>query len=217
MAHAVWDAAHDRVALWGGIGMNLGSCCGLLPELWTFDGTTWTDTGDGAPLQAFDAATYDPHRKALLSYGGERIPDWTRTMSEHQDGGPWVPVAEPGPEGEHPAMAFHALFRRTMVVVDDETWAYGYGPVREQCTGLDGDGDGLVGCDDPDCWGFCTPECPPDATCPVDADGCGDGVCSPWLESPRLCPADCGDPAPLCGDHFCDPGESVADCPGDCG
>jgi cysteine-rich repeat protein len=37
----------------------------------------------------------------------------------------------------------------------------------EDCTGsADLDGDGLVGCDDPDCWTQCHPACPPLTTCP---------------------------------------------------
>lgn len=30
-----------------------------------------------------------------------------------------------------------------------------------------------------------------------------------------LCPQDC-DPDPVCGDFFCDPGETRISCPGDC-
>lgn len=38
---------------------------------------------------------------------------------------------------------------------------------EEDCSGgSDVDGDGLVGCDDPDCFWTCTPACPPFATCP---------------------------------------------------
>jgi len=56
---------------------------------------------------------------------------------------------------------------------------------------LDGDGDGLIGCADPDCWGYCTPECPPGAVCSPTAARCGDGACNPSLENGQLCPADC--------------------------
>jgi hypothetical protein len=73
---------------------------------------------------------------------------------------------------------------------------------REACdTGFDGDGDGQIGCADPDCDALCAP--------------CGDGVCSAF-ESCALCPADCGT-CQLCGDRRCDPGETCASCPGDCG
>jgi len=37
----------------------------------------------------------------------------------------------------------------------------------ETCApGVDADGDGLAGCDDPDCWWACHPACPYAATCP---------------------------------------------------
>jgi len=37
---------------------------------------------------------------------------------------------------------------------------------EETCDGVhDGDGDGLVGCADPDCWWSCTPACPPGVSC----------------------------------------------------
>ena len=87
---------------------------------------------------------------------------------------------------------------------------------HEVCdSGFDVDGDGLIGCADPDCWGSCTPLCPPDASCDPAAPHCGDGTCGP-IESCRLCPQDCGTCAPICGDTFCDPGETITSCPGDC-
>jgi hypothetical protein len=87
----------------------------------------------------------------------------------------------------------------------------------ESCRfGRDTDGDGLIGCDDPDCWAYCTPSCPPGAPCDPTAPHCGDGVCNQHLETYRLCPQDCGAPAPVCGDFFCDPGETATSCPGDC-
>ena len=37
----------------------------------------------------------------------------------------------------------------------------------ESCVaGEDADGDGLVGCDDPDCWWKCHPACPYATACP---------------------------------------------------
>jgi hypothetical protein len=88
--------------------------------------------------------------------------------------------------------------------------------------GFDGDGDGLIGCDDPDCWGRCTPLCPPDSTpdwpddCDTALPHCGDGVCNPNLETQRLCPGDCGPPPEICGDFICEGAEDETSCPGDC-
>jgi hypothetical protein len=39
---------------------------------------------------------------------------------------------------------------------------------------------------------------------------------APALESCRLCPQDCGACAGVCGDFFCDAGETATSCPGDC-
>jgi hypothetical protein len=79
--------------------------------------------------------------------------------------------------------------------------------------GHDTDGDSLVGCDDPDCWGYCEPWCLPGTSCDPALASCGDGTCQS-LENGRLCPADCALPAALCGDLRCDPTETA--CPGDC-
>jgi hypothetical protein len=87
------------------------------------------------------------------------------------------------------------------------------------------DGDGLVACDDPDCWPACAPTCPPvladagtcDPTDPATLSGphCGDGACATW-EGPRLCPSDCATAPPMCGDAWCDDGETDVSCPADC-
>src|SRR5436190_22577764 len=45
-----------------------------------------------------------------------------------------------------------------------ETWFYQYQTLAavEACvSGLDGDDDGLNGCADPDCFGYCSPLCSP--------------------------------------------------------
>ncbi|MCA9621414.1 MAG: hypothetical protein KC731_20475, partial [Myxococcales bacterium] len=96
--------------------------------------------------------------------------------------------------------------------------------VYELCTdGVDGDEDGLVDCDDPDCDaepaclcgnGVCDMEAGEPTTCPLDCPmGCGDGVCA-GPETPALCPADCPDP---CGDGVCDPAtENQQNCLADC-
>ncbi|MDY0003374.1 MAG: hypothetical protein RBU30_18895, partial [Polyangia bacterium] len=103
----------------------------------------------------------------------------------------------------------------------DETWTLRWDSARslESCLGLDSDGDGLAGCDDPDCFGRCDPLCAPFlAACDPSRPRCGDGLCQEALETCRLCPVDCGPCPAQCGDLHCDAstGESAASCPGDC-
>ena len=81
--------------------------------------------------------------------------------------------------------------------------------------GSDVDADGLVGCADPDCWGYCTPLCPPDTSCDPSAARCGDGTCGP-VEDCRVCPGDCGACTSICGDFLCEVAETAMSCPGDC-
>ena len=86
----------------------------------------------------------------------------------------------------------------------------------ETCaSGLDGDGDGLVACEDPDCVAYCTPMCPPLATCGAEDPYCGDGVCSS-IENYRSCADDCSSSPTLCGDGVCEDPETAATCPADC-
>lgn len=215
LANATWDTAASRTVLAGGLGVT-NRCCEVLNELWEFDGMTWAKTNVTPSGRTWDTLTYDPHRGSVLNFGGTLDTFWSGAMSERKSGQDWVMVID-GPELRYPTMAFHALYQRTLVWGDGELWEFGWGDVNETCvSGLDGDHDGLVGCEDPDCWGRCTPECPPNSSCSVDADRCGDGTCNPALESPRLCPQDCGSPTAFCGDFICDLDESIATCPGDC-
>jgi hypothetical protein len=106
--------------------------------------------------------------------------------------------------------------------VSNDTWLFGFSQTDETVDSChagaaepDADGDGLRGCGsnggsaDPDCWGRCTPFCPPwttatdetsqtslawPAACDVVYPGaprCGDGVCNGALETKTLCPQDC--------------------------
>jgi hypothetical protein len=67
------------------------------------------------------------------------------------------------------------------------------GAAYDTCNGADDiDGDGLMGCSDPDCRGYCDPLCPPGGiTCATDRPRCGDGDCNAFLETQARCPADC--------------------------
>lgn len=220
LANMLWYPPSGDVVLMGGVGITGGRCCDVLYTAWNFDGSTSTwaaDERSSISRRVWNEVIYDPHRASLLEFGGYVQSRWFTQMFEKRGDGDFQPIAAEGPEVRFPAMAFHALHRRTTLFDGHDIWEFGYGPVREMClTGLDGDNDGLVGCDDPDCWGYCNPECPPGAMCPADADRCGDGICNPSLETSRLCPADCGEPTAVCGDFLCDSGESAEMCPGDC-
>ncbi|MFN0245519.1 MAG: hypothetical protein ACKV2T_01340, partial [Kofleriaceae bacterium] len=84
---------------------------------------------------------------------------------------------------------------------------------EETCDGrVDADGDGLIGCNDPDCWWRCTPTCLPGELGCRSSPACGDGACSS-IEDAVSCPADCGEPTIACGDLVCDGSET---CPAEC-
>jgi hypothetical protein len=76
----------------------------------------------------------------------------------------------------------------------DDTWVLRWESLvaSERCVlaDADDDGDGLVGCADPDCWARCASQCPPGTSCPPTASHCGDGVCDP-IEDKFICPMDC--------------------------
>jgi hypothetical protein len=76
---------------------------------------------------------------------------------------------------------------------------------KRYCCG-DGDGGGLVGCEDPRCneGGF---QC-------GDPYCCGNGICEVG-EDGYNCKIDCGAP-PVCGDASCDTGEDQCNCAADC-
>ena len=102
----------------------------------------------------------------------------------------------PAPIGPVLAMAYSPINRGVVrfapgtATTDAFTFINGSFPA-DVCDGADSDDDDLVGCDDPDCWGRCTPTCPPFTSC-VDGPGCGDGACDVVLEDAALCPVDCG-------------------------
>ncbi len=220
----------------------------LLTDTWEFDGATWTPRLVASPpMRDRGAMAYDPMLGAVSLYGGRQGGGGADAHAHWlYDGTAWSEVAyEQGqpPDLHGHAMAFDAV-RRRMIVLGGITQT-GALELRldapapeavaptETCDGArDADGDGLAGCDDPDCWGRCAPSCPPATTCA--APGCGDGVCDPTLELADLCVADCdacGDgvcvagletlvscptDCAVCGDDACVAGETAASCPGDC-
>lgn len=219
--HMATDAALGRLVVNGGEIQLAPGVLGLGGTVWSWhpENARWeVETAHPGSGRVDDAMAYDAHRKRLVRHGGHDPWDVTNregVLELDRDLG-WIVLDAPdGPAASLHPLTWHSLHRRMVVAVDGETHLFGYGPVREACTtGIDGDGDGLGGCDDPDCWGWCTPSCAPGADCDPTLPSCGDGVCNEGLETPRICPSDCGT-EPVCGDFYCDPGETG--CPGDCG
>lgn len=243
-----YDEARGVTVLHGGESGTLASPT-LLTDTWEFDGATWTPRLVASPpARRRGAMAYDPLLGGVSLYGGrETVFDAASHGHWLFDGDAWTEVVYE--QGQPPdiyghTMAFDAA-RRRMVVVGgisqvgalelrfDAPASEAEAPTESCVDSGDVDGDGLAGCDDPDCWGRCAPSCAPATSCAtpgcgdgecnltlemgdlcaVDCDVCGDGVCAPGFETAASCATDC---AP-CGDATCAAGESAASCPGDCG
>jgi cysteine-rich repeat protein len=192
------DRATHRVLLFSGFGTI------FYDDTWLWNGTAWQQlTTATAPSTRGGAgfAADDTSGLAVLYGGGDSGggPLFDTWMFKGSD---WS-VLSPGNSPMLVDFAFtydpHAQgFVATGTTYPDyyyQTWLFQLaypGEREETCiAGQDGDGDGLVGCADPDCWALCTPLCPPGATnCDPAAPHCGDGVCNPALET-QVCPEDC--------------------------
>lgn len=218
----VFDPVRQRTVLHGG--RENAATIGL-DDTWEWNGTTWTQMSalGSPPRTSFHRMVFDPLRRRVVAIGEDGGPG--TSMSEW-DGVTWtaVSVAVAGPQiilgsGD----AFFDPVRHGIVAIGpiasslNDVWLFRYqsGGRDEVCgSGLDADRDGLVGCDDPDCWYICTPTCSPEMTaCDPAASRCGDGTCTGPIETCSTCSADCGACAAACGDLTCSPGET---CPGDC-
>lgn len=224
-----YDSRRQRVVMFGGT-TSLG---GYLNDTWEWDGTNWTQaalTGVVPVPRYFMSITYDSTRGRVVLFGG----DATNYLNDtwEFDGTTWsrlAPMTVPTNRYAH-SMVYDAIRGHVLMFGGytelsgtlADTWTLGYteGAAGETCrTGFDYDRDTLVGCADDECWGTCTPLCPPGTTgCPT-MPTCGDNACS-LVENCRNCPSDCavGSTAcPIeCGDMYCDTGENATSCPGDC-
>jgi cysteine-rich repeat protein len=226
--HALaYDATRARVVLFGG-----GQSGPIYTaDTWEWDGTTWTLAASAvSPSSRIDAGmTLDVARGRPVLVGGRFFDGFEfllQTDTWEWDGATWqlmspaLDLADTG--GYTPSLGYDPLLSSVIFAGSGYPGlvALGYrfdsSTQSETCLyGFDVDGDELVGCADPDCWGYCTPLCPPGATCDPSAPHCGDGTCS-TLENCRLCPQDCGACPVTCGDFLCDRGETKQTCPGDC-
>jgi hypothetical protein len=223
-----FDARRGRVVLFGGwLG---GFPNTLMDDTWEWDGTSWekiTPQSVSPRARRDHMLAYDDVRGRVVLFSGlANVTGYPNDLWEW-DGAAWrsIPLAtRPGGRigaGLAYDIANHELilFSGQTGFINQETWSLRYDNTLQDdacSTGIDGDGDGLIGCDDDDCYGICTPSCNPTLmTCTVSHRYCGDGACDP-IENQRSCPGDCGAPAPLCGDTICDVTETATSCPGDC-
>jgi cysteine-rich repeat protein len=198
-ASMAYDVARGRIVLHG------GAVVSNVPyaDTWEWDGTSWTQFFPAtSPGQRWRAPmSYDPDRqRVVLTYGksqagiSEEVWEW--------DGKTWTQRPAEGTSGGRFTMVYSAVEHRMVtfsgsafVGATADTWALQSRPAFDDVEAcilgdIDEDGDGMMGCADPDCWAKCTPLCPPGvASCPA-GPRCGDGVCS-VLENSSLCGTDC--------------------------
>lgn len=197
-----YDAKRDRTMLTGG-----KSGFGFPNDNWEWNGTTWTAVGVGVAAGTEPAMTYDAQRQRVLLFGGgvnssnNDTWEWVASASQWQR---IFPVVVPPPRSGH-AMVYDAAHASAIIIGGfqgspgfgvNDMWSFqftNFSNTSESCTSttVDSDGDGLFGCNDPDCWDRCEPQCPPNTTCTGTRSRCGDGVCNIELEDYVLCPADC--------------------------
>ena len=70
--HAMaYEAARQRVVLFGGSGFGGSGSSGLLNDTWGWDGAAWTQLADmGPPARRNHAMAYDESRHRLVLFGG---------------------------------------------------------------------------------------------------------------------------------------------------
>ena len=225
--HALaYDPVRKRTVMFAGVDDNRSP----LRDVWEWNGTTWTNVTPANQSQSPGARfgfemVYNPDAQRVLVFGnGPDVDDlwewsgtaWTQRLLDTQLGAKY-----------RGSVAYDAAHKQLMsfggrdnqIGNNATTQLIQYRPfvTVEACTSadLDYDNDGAKGCADDDCWGICTPLCPPGTVCPANAPKCGDHVCS-GVEDCNICPADCGVClGGTCGDFHCDSGEA-ATCPSDC-
>lgn len=190
-AAMAYDPIADRVLLFGGH----STVAAELGDTWSWDGATWTDVTPAVPATEAPVArtgarmAFHAKRGRLVLFGGGGATSVLGDVWEW-DRDHWVLVLDDrGVTRRNHAMFYDPIrggivafagIRDPAVGTIAETWLLAYdapGP-RETCaTTTDLDGDGLIGCLDPDCSLRCLT--------------CGDGTCDAPHENVALCPADC--------------------------
>ncbi|MDX2086421.1 MAG: hypothetical protein SFX73_01170, partial [Kofleriaceae bacterium] len=223
--HALsFDPRLQRVLLTAGLDAQLA----LASDLWAWDGTSWSNLSSMGPMLGRWFAPLVPHARGSLLFGGKLTGGASLGDAWEWNGAQWAQVVVPdAPVGRGAHVAFPSRDGAATIIFGgarfdgpdlQETWELRWtseSPVEQCALSVDNDLDGLVGCDDPDCGAWCAPLCPLGTICDPAAPRCGDLTCNAALESCRSCATDCTCTA-MCGDTFCDAGETAASCPGDC-
>jgi cysteine-rich repeat protein len=204
-----YDPRSQRVLLFGG-DTGFSDDTFAVADLWEWDGSTWHDitpTGTGPAARVGASLVYDPLRKRMVLLGG-RTSSLSLTFgffgdAWEWDGTSWTEVHDDPRLARSGQQAFFDPVRGGVVVfggatgttgTSDQTWILRRESLspREDCRLVeDRDRDTLAGCDDPDCWGRCSPTCPPDTSCAASSPRCGDAACDPIQEDRLICPDDC--------------------------
>lgn len=197
-AMIAYHRVRDEAVMFGGEQTFFGTLQG---DTWIWNGTDWSDhtTPDGPTARSRLDGAYHPLRKSIIMFSGHPAPidetwEWTGTAWRRID------VLTTVPARRNHITAYDAIRRQLVVhggriggqeLTDTAALAFSSASaIAEQCDGNDADNDQKTGCSDEDCWGQCTPMCPPGAPCDPAAPHCGDGACSA-IENRRLCPSDC--------------------------
>lgn len=224
-AAIAYDASRRVLVMFGGYAYNDDGTQGNENDTWEFDGTLWRrmDTASPVPpkrVQGVLKAVPELSGVVLFSGFGEgvRLGDtWlyqAQTWRKMQTA--VAPAARNAAAMDYDQVLGRLIAHNGWAITgqSNDTWAFSVSNAsapRDACRNVteDSDGDGRVGCGDathpadPDCWGRCTPFCPPTslplvpasaawpAGCRTDQPRCGDGVCNPALEDRALCPTDC--------------------------
>jgi hypothetical protein len=202
-AAMTYDASRHRIVMFGG---SAGSTS--LSDTWEYDGTNWSQVLASGPSARTSAVlSYDPARGRSILFGGSS-PDVSFLADTWEfDGTSWrsINTSSFPPGRKLSAAVYDPIIGATMLYggltasgTFGDTWmlAWSSGTFpAEACIDatLDTDADGRVGCADPDCWGRCTPGCPPRTSCDTALPRCGDGNCAA-VEDYVICPADCTAP-----------------------
>ncbi len=230
--HALaYDPIRRQTVMFGGLRTSVD----VLNDTWVWDGETWrnaTPAGLSPSPRSGASMIWDATRRRIVLFAG--IQDNVATTDDvyEWDGAAWtfVPIPiTPARRTNHALFpvegggvasygGFDDLGQR---LPDMPVFRWDIDPARrpasyEACNQSERDRDGLLGCEDDDCWAVCRPLAPPGLVDDPQLPRCGDGMCDAVREACGTCPADCGACPASCGDHACTAGETAATCPGDC-